>query len=226
MLNWAARYFPILRKLKSRLSDGDTLLEIGSGPVGIGKFYHREFVGCDVSFPEKPRPPMLPVVATATALPFGECSFDVVIVSDVLEHIPPEQRMAVVREALRVMRKVAIFGFPSGEQAFGYDKKLVERYHTKRLKVPPWLEEHMLHPFPTETLFADLSRDWKIESFGNENLDFHYWVMCREMSPLWNRSMLIILAVLPQVMRGILRRLDRKPFYRQVFVIERHPGRV
>ncbi len=49
MLNWAARYFPIVRVLKQHLNGTDSLLEIGSGSVGVGKFYPAAFVGCDVS---------------------------------------------------------------------------------------------------------------------------------------------------------------------------------
>ena len=40
--------------------------------------------------------------------------FAAVVASDVLEHVPPQHRLTVVKEALRVTRKVAIFGFPAG----------------------------------------------------------------------------------------------------------------
>jgi hypothetical protein len=85
------------------------VLEIGSGSVGLGKFYQSVFVGCDVVFTFKPRHPMLPIVASAANLPFLDQSFDAVVASDVLEHIPPSHRPAVIKEALRVARKVVIF---------------------------------------------------------------------------------------------------------------------
>jgi hypothetical protein len=222
MLNWAARYFPILRMLKRRLDESDSILEIGSGSVGIGMFYRAPFVGCDVSFPFKPRAPMVPVVATATELPFEDRSFDGVIVSDVLEHIPPEQRTTVVREALRVTRKIAIFGFPSGPQAFEYDRKLAEAYDRRQQDRPIWLQEHMLHPFPTERLFEDLPQEWSVESFGNENLDFHYWVMRKEMRRPWNYIFRAFLAAVPRVVESILLRADSEPYYRKIVVIQRH----
>src|SRR5271155_5182490 len=113
MLNWAARYYPILRALKqhSLLSTG-SILEIGSGPAGLGTFRKVPFVGCDLSFSWTPEWPMTPVIASATDLPFGDNSFDAVVASDVLEHIPPELRATVISEALRVARKLVIFGFP------------------------------------------------------------------------------------------------------------------
>lgn len=76
MLNWAARYFPILRVLKQRLAETDSLLEIGSGPAGIGMFSRGPFVGCDINFLVRPKAPIFPVVVTATTLPFGDRTFD------------------------------------------------------------------------------------------------------------------------------------------------------
>jgi len=219
VLNRAARYFPILRELKQRLDEADSVLEVGSGSYGVGEFCYRPFIGCDVSFCGTPRKPMTPVLATATQLPFGDRSFDAVIVSDVLEHVPPDQRMAVIREALRVMRKVAIFGFPCGQQAFGYDRKLADVYDREKKEAPAWLKEHMLHPFPTESLFGDLF-GWSVESFGNENLEFHLWMMRREMNRFWNYSFLILLALAPRMIEQLLRRADREPFYRKIFVVQ------
>ena len=54
MLNRAARFFPILRQLKPQLPNGDSLLEVGSGSLGLGEFWKGPFVGCDVTFPSRP----------------------------------------------------------------------------------------------------------------------------------------------------------------------------
>jgi hypothetical protein len=222
MLNWAARYYPILRELKQRLAETDSLLEIGSGPAGISKFYKSRFVGCDISFPARPQFPMVPVVATAAALPFGDRSFDAVVASDVLEHVPPVQRMVVVREALRVARKVAVFAFPSGNPAAEYDRKLAETYDRCKEERPVWLQEHMQYqPFPSIDLFAELSSEWRITSFDNENVVFHNWVMRREMRKIWRYCFLILLTAVPRLMEHLLRRADRQPYYRKIVVVQR-----
>jgi SAM-dependent methyltransferase len=222
MLNWAARYYPILRVLKQRLAETDSLLEVGSGSVGIGMFYQGPFVGCDISFPTHPKAPMLPVVASATTLPFGDRSFDAVVVSDVLEHVPPDQRMVVVREALRVVRKVAVFGFPSGQAAAECDRKLADAYDGRQGK-PAWLQEHMLYqPFPTEDLFEELQHEWRISSFNNENVVFHNWVMRQEMHQLGLYCFKIILVELPRLTEYLLRYADRGPYYRKIVVVQRH----
>jgi predicted SAM-dependent methyltransferase len=222
MLNWAARYFPILRALKPQLADTDSLLEIGSGSIGIGKFRRVPFVGCDVNFSFRPKAPMLPLVASATNLPFDDGSFDAVVASDVLEHVFPEQRIFVIREALRVARKIAIFGFPSGPQAFEYDLKLAEAYDRSRRDRPAWLEEHVQYqPFPTEDLFEELQHEWTVSSFDNENVVFHNWVMRQEMHRPGIYCFRILLAVLPRLMEYALRRADREPYYRKIVVVQR-----
>ena len=67
MLNWAARYYPIVRILKQHgLFRDASLLEIGSGAVGIGHFRKVPFVGCDIAFAFEPAWPMTPVTASAT----------------------------------------------------------------------------------------------------------------------------------------------------------------
>jgi hypothetical protein len=42
-----------------------------------------------------PMKPMLPVRCSAANLPFGDASFAAAVASDVLEHVPPEQRIIV-----------------------------------------------------------------------------------------------------------------------------------
>jgi hypothetical protein len=222
MLNWAARYYPILRSLRPEFSEGDSLLEIGSGPVGIGKFHPAPFVGCDINFPWPPKAPMKPVVASATNLPFSDQSFDAVVASDVLEHVPPDNRMIVIREALRVARKIAIFGFPSGSQAFEFDVKLAKVYDQSGKDKPEWLEEHMRYqPFPTKQLFDEIQSEWLVSSFENENAVFHNWVMRQEMHRPGLYGFRVLLALVPRLMERLLRYADREPFYRQIVVVKR-----
>jgi hypothetical protein len=221
LLNWAARYYPILRVLEQYgLNSKGSILEIGSGSTGLGAFRKVPFTGCDISFPNPPQWPMTPVAASAAALPFGDRSFDAVLASDVLEHIPPEFRERVIQEALRTARRLVIFGFPSGDAAHKSDRALREVYLSRHLEVPSWLEEHMLAPFPAEDLFCNLP-GWKMTQIGNENIQFHGWIMRQEFRRSFVRASNAFRRIAPWLLEALLHLAERPPFYRRIFVLLR-----
>ena len=221
MLNRAARFFPILRELKYQLPAGGALLEVGSGSLGLGEFWSGPFVGCDVTFASRPVKNMRAVRCSGERLPFEDSAFDAVVVSDVMEHVPPAMRKRVVAEVLRVARKVVVFGYPCGPAAFELDQKLYRDYQRRNLSPPGWLEEHMLHPFPDESLLTELPAEWKRSVIPNESLAFHYWMMRTEMFRLWNWSFRLVLIVIPGFVEAFLRRANREPSYRKIFVLTR-----
>ena len=221
MLNWAARYYPIIRTLKAHdLFNKGSLLEIGSGSIGIGRFRKVPFVGCDLTFPMPPEWPMTPITASAAQLPVKDQQFDVVVASDVLEHIPPGLRPAVIGESLRVARKLVIFGFPSGESAWESDKTLYNAYVNDKRSLPGWLAEHMEAPFPDTQLFQAVD-GWNIEQVGNENIRFHSWLMQRERSYRFVRASTAVMRAAPLLLEFLLRLADDPPCYRQIVILSR-----
>lgn len=219
MLNWAARYYPIIRILKAHgLFEQGSVLEIGSGPAGLGRFRKVPFVGCDLSFPYEPEWPMTPLIASATDLPFKDNEFDVVLASDILEHIPPDLRKSVIAEALRVAGKLVIFGFPCGRAAWEADRELLDTYLKANQTPPGWLTEHMEAQFPEPSLLEGID-GWQIEQQGNESIAFHSWLMRKEMSSMFVRASSLAMRTLPSVVDAMLRNADRAPFYRQIFAL-------
>lgn len=217
------RYFPILRELRRVLDmkSGCKVLEIGSGAIGLGEFWHYPFVGCDVTFAERPRPPMRPVRCSGSRLPFADQSFDAVVASDVMEHVPPEWRRTVVAEALRVSRKVVVIGYPSGPSAMAADRDLRGWYLKKKQVPPAWLEEHMMHPFPNGELFSAVEEEWTVEAVANESVGFHLRMMRLEMLRPIDYLFRLGLLAMPNVIEAFLKRKDSEPSYRKIFVLRR-----
>ncbi len=224
LLNRAARYFPILKILgENSLSSSPSLLEVGSGPTGLGQFRKVAFTGCDIHFPTPPEPPMKAIVGSAADLPFEDKSFDVVLASDVLEHVPPEARTKVVHECLRVCTTLAIFGFPCGPLAWEIDHELYQSYLASGRPAPVWLQEHMEHPFPTPAIFDTVS-GWSIQEIPNEHLRFHLFMMKLESHNRVNQAFCILLKSVPWLLRPILNLANRRPSYRSIFVLKRLAG--
>jgi SAM-dependent methyltransferase len=168
---------------------------------------------------------MKAIVGSASDLPFEDNSFDAVVASDVLEHIPPEARVKVIHECLRVCKTIAIFGFPCGPLAWEIDRKLHESYLAAGETSPIWLLEHMEHAFPTPDVFDSVT-GWSIQQIPNEHLKFHLLMMQLERRHRVNRVFAILLESAPWLLRPILNLANRYPAYRNIFVLKKLKGGV
>jgi hypothetical protein len=200
---------------------GGRLLEVGSGSLGLGEYWDVPFVGCDVIFHSRPAKNMRAVRCSGHQLPFRDHSFDAVVVSDVIEHVPPAQRRTVIAEAIRVSRGVVIVGYPCGQAASRLDRDLYRDYRNRHKSPPAWLVEHIQHAFPDEELMTRIPGGWEKNIIPNESLTFHRWMMKAEMSRIWNRLFRIALRAFPRLVGVLLQRANREPSYRKIFVLTR-----
>lgn len=140
-LNLVLRYDPIVKALKaiSKKSKKLSVLEIGSGSIGITRFYKGEVVGIDIEEEKYNHPRLKFLKASATLLPFKSSSFDVVISIDTLEHLSRKEQVKMVQEAFRVAKKHVLMTYPVGFNK--YHEKIIKTW--KKSHLTKSLEEHL-----------------------------------------------------------------------------------
>jgi methyltransferase family protein len=154
------RYYPVAHFIRQQdPARRWRILDVGSGAVGLAQYLPGwRVVGIDRQVPCM-GPRRSPVVAgLATALPFANDSWDAVSCIDVLEHIDPRWRLAVLDELLRVSRRWVLVAFPSGHEAREADVRARRAYRLSGLEPPAWLLEHLRHPFPEAEFLAERLR--------------------------------------------------------------------
>ncbi len=99
-------------------SDAKTALDVGCGD---GRFLHllvprtHRLVGMDYCFEPLRRVRTNRLQGSATALPFASASFDLVIATEVLEHLGEAEFTATVHEMTRVSRRYVLITVPFRE---------------------------------------------------------------------------------------------------------------
>lgn len=142
-INLILRYNPIVRMVKkvSKINKNLSLkiLEIGSGSIGITRFYKGKVVGIDVEAEQYKNPRLKFLKSSATCLPFKDRSFDIVISVDTLEHLTRKEQLRMVQEAYRVAKKYIFLTYPIGFNK--YHEKILKTW--KRSHLTKSLEEHL-----------------------------------------------------------------------------------
>lgn len=178
------RYIPIVEFLRKNKKEGDKILEVGGGDIGISRFIDDKIIICDIGFGEKVNKNVIPIVGDARKLPFDDDSFDYVVSSDMLEHISKEDREKVIKEMIRVSRKSVLFGFPSGEKSHKYEKKIFNLGKNIFGKEHKWLKEHVANVIPGEEEIKEIMKENSFKIVPNANLKL--WFLNELFNPyLW-----------------------------------------
>jgi SAM-dependent methyltransferase len=251
-INHLVRFDPLL-KLIGETADGGTLLDVGSGSQGItsllGPGWHTTMVDADFedygAAPSRAAVSARSVVGDVRALPFSDHAFDIVIASDLLEHVAPPDRAQAVGEICRVASKRAIIACPAGDAALEADRRLAGYLRAGRRDIPPWLTEHLDNGFPERAQIEAAARPHgAVRLLDNENVSAHVRLVRAELRPLPAVVLRLLCRPLELMLvsrrgrtvtlaRGILRAIrggDRAPVYRTVATVDiglgrDHPGR-
>lgn len=223
-----ARYLPIARDLKARFGkelSQQRILEVGSGDYGIARYLDLPVTGVDISFGNDLHPKLIPIKHEGYALPFEDQSFDIVVSTDMLEHVPPDQRLTSVSEMLRVARKIVYLAVPVGKLAEAQDKKFDELYYKYHGKRDRFLREHVEYGLPTiqdlqtmlSTALATHKRAASVRHFKSYNLSIRSFEHRVYVTPaLWAKAVfrfLHVFSVAPSL-------LSFGECYRAIFVID------
>lgn len=211
----ALRYIPIVRLLKKRGWDNDKILEIGSGSYGIAPYLKKNVIGLDTDFSEPKHELLKQVQGVGEKIPFSSNSFDISILSDVLEHVSQNNRATVIQEAIRVSKKAVIISGPFGNEAFNQDKELAKKSNHHFFK------EHLELGLPDKKLVENISNK-KISEIlligGYLNLKIRKIIMLLFVSKHKAIYYLYLKGLMPLV--PILSKLNKKPTYRYLYLIE------
>jgi SAM-dependent methyltransferase len=145
------RYAAVLDVLRQRTPV--RVLEVGSGPVGLARYWRQGVVGVDRAFASPPVAGLRPTIGSATKLPFEPKSFPVVVSIDMLEHLPVSDRQAAITEMVRVSGEVLILACPCGPDARAAEATLVGEWSGI---LPDWLAEHQAAGLPERAEIDDL----------------------------------------------------------------------
>ena len=140
MLDQAIRYGSILSQ--PEYDKNGIILEIGCGTEGITGFTDEQVIGIDVRFDGPVSRSVWAVRASVASLPFRNASFNRVVCSDVMEHLPEGVRPRAVDELLRVTKESLFLACPCGDPARRLDGFFLKLYNLFKIPPPDWMVEH------------------------------------------------------------------------------------
>lgn len=152
MMNQALRYERVLRWIAA--TGAQRVLEVGSGASGLAAWWPGPVTGVDLRFDGTPPPNLTTVEGSIFALPFPDRSHELVVCTDVMEHLPADRRAEALAEVLRVSARRAWVSFPCGADAAAADRRIAAAARRLGRPEPGWLLDHLEHglPMPDEAL--------------------------------------------------------------------------
>ncbi len=218
----ALRYLPVVELITKKRWKNLNLLEVGSGVDGIAPYLKRPITGLDVDFSGDKNPYLKQVKGSAINIPFEDKFFDLILLSDVLEHIEDSQRKVSLKEAIRVSKKAVIIIGPFGKEAFKQDQELVAYLLQKKIKPHYFLEEHIKYGLPDlEKTIKIIEKDPKVKSVKIIGSYFNLTVrkMLMKIALSGNKLLFYFYLKPLMLMVPLLRILNFKPCYRVLILV-------
>ena len=204
-INMILRYGPIVKLVKkiSKPKKELKILEIGSGSIGITRFYKGHVVGIDVEAERYNNPRLKLIKSSATCLPFRDKTFDIVISIDTLEHLSRKGQVKMVQEAYRVSKKYVFLTYPVGFNK--YQERILKTW--KRSHLTKSLAEHLHGGTATgkEVQKALKGKKYKLEAMYGTHPAVTYYLNYLEqniITKILSRTLLKIFVPLLKMPKG------------------------
>ena len=131
------------------------ILDIG-GRNGSLKFQNDDYFILDILSIDSDSKESF-IKGDAKFIPFKNASFDVVISSDLYEHIPQQDRKIVLDEMFRVSKKFIVLGSPFYSPEIEKSEIILNDYYLKlNGEEHPWLKEHIANGLPKSEEFESI----------------------------------------------------------------------
>lgn len=225
-LDQIVKYYPVVKYLRKYKLQNKKILEIGCGDFGITQFYPIRITGVDIKFSNPNLKLITPIQSSVTLLPFMDQSFDVVICMDLIEHISSQERVAAIKEMVRVVKKVLVIGFPCGKISEKYERKFNYVYKKKLGSDHPWIKEHFSFGLPQEGEILEIIRDVcqrnkrEIHLIIKKNMNIILWYLSRIANLPYNYFLLPLRGRIALATIFIWRYFNFGSCYRKIFYIE------
>lgn len=158
------------------------MLDIGGGSPYMSRIFEELSVPYDVSTLDiLPKPQGISgkyIQGDATDMTFRDESYDIVVSTDVLEHIPFEKKKAFIEEAVRVTKDYLIIAAPFNTESVDTAEQLTNDFNIKLFgEGQSWLEEHFKNKKPELDQIKKILKSHALdyEVIGTNNL--HNWVL-------------------------------------------------
>ena len=110
--------------------------------------------------------------------PFKEHTFDVVVSSDLFEHIPPENRESTLSEMYRISKNYVILGAPFySEKAAEAEIKINDFFLKLTGNNHPWLFEHIKNGLPSGKKLKDFLKNNGFEYLTTKTNNISNWFL-------------------------------------------------
>lgn len=221
----ALRYLPIVEKIRELKLENSNILEIGSGSLGITPYLGKRITGVDFNFTGPQTDLLTKVKSSANKIPFKDRSFNVVLMVDIIEHLPQNSRKNALNEAFRIAKKLLVIAVPEGNLSIMEDELLSDYYRKTYQKDFSFFREHQKYKLPAEDYVSDTikelsvkyKRKLQIRKISNVNMRLHQflmkgWMTKNPLIDIFFRKILIMLI-------PIFRKMNTEPTYRKIYFI-------